>query len=79
MQKEIKEEIKYQIFVRLAERRVTRVIKDLRLIGNLSNKRIYSYKEDDIKMILSAIESATKNLKSRFAANLEDKEKEFKL
>ena len=79
MQIEIKEEIKYQIFVRLAERRVTRVIKDLSLIGNLSNKRIYSYKEDDIKMILSAIESATKNLKSRFAANLEDKEKEFKL
>ncbi len=79
MQKDTKEEIKYQIFVRLAESRVTRVIKDLRLIGNLSNKRIYSYKEDDIKMILSAIESATKNLKSRFAAKLENKEEVFKL
>jgi len=79
MQKELKEEIKYQIFVRLAESRVTRVIKDLRLIGNLSNKRIYNYKEEDIKMILSAVESATKNLKSRFATNLENKDKVFKL
>ena len=79
MQRELKEEIKYQLFVRLAENRVTRVIKDLRLIGNLSNKRIYNYKEGDIKMILSAIDSATKNLKSRFATNLENKEEVFKL
>ena len=42
-------------FVELANKRVTRVIKDLRLVGNLSNRRIYEYTEEDAKKILKGI------------------------
>ena len=36
-------------FVELAEKRVTRAIKDLRLISNLSNRSNYSYSEEDVQ------------------------------
>ena len=34
-------------FVELAEKRVTRALKDIKLIGNLSNKSNYSYTKSD--------------------------------
>ena len=38
-------------FVELAEKRVTKTLKDIRLIGNLSNKSNYSYSHEDVKKI----------------------------
>jgi len=40
-------------FVKLAENRVARAIKDIRLIGNLSNRSNYTYSEDDVKKIVN--------------------------
>lgn len=57
---------KREKFVELAEKRVTRAIKDLRLIGNLSNKNNYAYTDSDIQKITSAIDQEVKNLKSKF-------------
>ena len=54
-------------FVVIAEKRVTRAIKDLRLIGNLSNKNNYSYTENDVQKMISALEQEVKNLKNKFA------------
>lgn len=53
-------------FVELSEKRVTRVIKDIRLIGNLSNKSNYSYTEDDVAKIYRALKKAIEQMKSRF-------------
>jgi len=36
-------------FVELAGKRVANAIKDIRLIGNLSNKSNYSYADEDVK------------------------------
>ena len=44
-------------FVDLAQNRVARVIKDLRLIGNLSNKSNYEYSIDDVEKIMSTLKS----------------------
>ena len=47
---------KRESFVRLAEGRVNRAVKDIRLIGNLSNRSAYSYTEDDIKKIFRVLQ-----------------------
>lgn len=53
-------------FISLAENRVTRVIKDIRLVGNLSNRNNYEYAETDVEKIISALEAEVKALKKRF-------------
>lgn len=60
---------KREKFVELAEKRVTRAIKDLRLIGNLSNKNNYAYTEPDIQKITSSLEQEVKNLKIKFSSD----------
>lgn len=70
---------KREKFVLLAEKRVTRTIKDIRLIGNLSNKNNYSYEEKDARKIISTLEDEVKTLKARFAADDVKSEALFKL
>lgn len=53
-------------FVELAEKRVTRAIKDIRLVGNLANRSNYMYDEKDIRKIISTLDSELKALKMRF-------------
>ena len=36
-------------FVELAEKRVSKALKDIKLIGNLSNKSNYDYQDQDVK------------------------------
>lgn len=57
---------KRERFVKLAEKRVIRAIKDLRLIGNLANKGNYSYSEQDAQKILATLDGELKLLKTRF-------------
>lgn len=62
-------------FVELAEKRVSRTIKDIKLIGNLSNKSNYSYTQEDTDKIYKALKKAVEEMKSRFessGANVED-------
>jgi transcription elongation GreA/GreB family factor len=66
-------------FIKLAESRVVKAIKDIRLIGNLSNKSNYSYDENDVKKIISALETEIKLLKKKFSQNEGKKEVIFKL
>ena len=56
-------------FVDLAEARVNRAIKDIRLIGNLSNKNSYEYSEDDTKEIFRALQRELDTARSRFSGN----------
>ncbi|MFC2076816.1 hypothetical protein ACFLT7_07020 [candidate division KSB1 bacterium] len=66
-------------FVALAEKRVTKTIKDLRLVGNLANKSNYTYTEEDTKKILSALEKEFKHLKQRFRQKMGNDIDVFKL
>jgi hypothetical protein len=60
---------KREKFVSLAEKRVARAIKDLRLIGNLSNKNNYAYEGKDVRKIILTLEDEVKALKSKFAVD----------
>ena len=66
-------------FIELAQKRVTRAIKDLRLVGNLANKTNYSYTKEDAKKILTALENETKNVRKKFESTSTDAEIIFKL
>jgi hypothetical protein len=66
-------------FVELAEKRVTRAIKDIRLIGNLSNRSNYSYSEDDVRKIIRTLRNELDALKARFETVGGSTEKIFKL
>lgn len=54
-------------FQRLATNRVNRILNDLRLLGNLSNRSSYDYTDDEIQKIFTAIDSSTKYAKSKFS------------
>lgn len=66
-------------FVNLAEKRVTKTIKELRLIGNLSNKSNYSYTDKDVKKIIGALNSEIKKLKQKFDSGNHSNDIVFKL
>ncbi|MFC3227854.1 hypothetical protein ACFOGJ_11465 [Marinibaculum pumilum] len=53
-------------FVELAEARVNRTIKDIRLIGNLANKNAYTYSRGDVEKMFDAIEKELEEAKARF-------------
>lgn len=53
-------------FVDLAEKRVTKALKDIRLIGNLSNRSNYTYTEEDVRKIHLALKKAVEDMKGRF-------------
>ena len=69
---------KIEKFERLAEKRVTSAIKTLRLIGNLSNKRNYSYTDDHVKEIVDALEMEIRKLKTRFKEDANQEPSSFK-
>lgn len=66
-------------FVELATNRVNRAIKDLRLVGNLSNRSAYEYTEEDARKILRALTREIDDLKSRFRGEEQSDDKVFKL
>ena len=57
-------------FVELAENRVSRAIKDIKLIGNLSNKSNYSYTGEDVRKIHSALKKALDDMNVPVDPNL---------
>jgi hypothetical protein len=66
-------------FVELAEARVNRAIKDLRLVGNLSNRAAYEYTEEDVRRIFRALSKEVETAKARFGDSAGGGENEFKL
>lgn len=53
-------------FVKLAEQRVNRALREIRLIGNLSNRSAYESTEDDVKKIFRTLQKELDTAKSRF-------------
>lgn len=67
-------------FLRLAEARTRKLLKDLDLLGNLSNRSNYSYSEEDVKIIFRAISKKVQETELRFKVNIQaGRESEFKL
>ncbi len=70
---------KREKFVELAQARVNKTLKDLQLIGNLSNRAAYEFTEADIKKIFSALQKALDGAKGRFSREGDSGTGEFKL
>lgn len=70
---------KRQKFVNLAEARVGKALKDLQLIGNLSNKAAYDFTEADVRKIFAALQKALDNAKGRFTKDGDSAGGEFRL
>jgi hypothetical protein len=66
-------------FVVLAEKRVTRALKDIRLIGNLSNRSNYKYTDEDARKICKTLRDAVDEVRARFERKGEDRAIGFKL
>ncbi|KCZ83526.1 hypothetical protein HAD_13019 [Hyphomonas adhaerens MHS-3] len=66
-------------FVRLAENRVNKAIKDIQLIGNLCNKSAYEYTDEDVKKIFRALQEAVDGSKKRYTEIGSQSRSEFKL
>ena len=66
-------------FVELAEARVNKTLKDLQLIGNLSNKSAYEFSEADVRKMFGALQKALDTAKARFSRDSESGGGTFRL
>lgn len=72
----MKEETKRDKFIRLAESRVNSTLKEISLIGNLSNKSNYEYNKEDVEKIIRILKKSISDLESKFTSK---NRSEFKL
>ena len=59
-------ESKHEKFKRIASLRTQKILNDLRLLGNCSNKSVYSYGSEDISKIFRVIDQELKRVKTLF-------------
>jgi hypothetical protein len=57
---------KLQKFERIAEKRVSDLIRRIRLLGNLSNRSNYAYTDRHVRHMFTAVERELKSARSRF-------------
>ena len=53
-------------FVKLASLRVSKALKDIQLIGNLSNRSNYDYTDEDVAKIFKALNEEISTCKRKF-------------
>ena len=59
-------------FKRLAEKRMKVALRQIQLIGNLSNRNNYDYSADQVKKMFSALNEEIKTAESAFKPNRGD-------
>ena len=60
------EEKKHAKFRELAEKRTSKALETVRLIGNLSNRQTYVYEEAEVRKIVKALRDAVSEVEARF-------------
>ena len=70
-------ESKHEKFCRLAENRTNNVLKQIELLGNLSNKSAYDFSQQDVDKIIKALKMAISELEHSFT--VDSKSKKFTL
>ncbi|MDZ4098133.1 MAG: hypothetical protein U1E13_05460 [Methylophilaceae bacterium] len=66
-------------FVELANKRVNKALKDIQLIGNLSNRQNYDFSDDQAKQIIKVLQQEVDILKLCFQSTGIVNRKEFVL
>jgi hypothetical protein len=67
------------VSVQLANKRVTRAIKDIELVANLANRRNYEYDEEQAKKIVRTLQHKIDQLKQSFQRGNSGKHMTFEL
>lgn len=70
---------KREKFVHLAEARVNKTLKDLQLVGNISNRSAYEFTDADVRKIFSALQKGLESAKARFSREGDSGGGEFRL
>ena len=68
---------KHDKFKELAEKRVNNALKNIQLIGNLSNTNNYEYSSDDVSKIFKTLKEEIQTAEARF--KIRGKKGKFKL
>lgn len=71
------EQEKTERFKRVAENRTNKIIDQIRLLGNCSNRSNYEYTEEDVKKIFTAIELELKEVKHKYQTKAKNKKFEL--
>ena len=66
-------------FLELANKRVSRALKDIKLVGNLANRKNYEYSEDESKKIIKALQSEIDRVKQHFQTGAQSASNKFEL
>lgn len=66
-------------FIELAQKRVNRLLDDIRLVGNLSNRSNYEFTDEEIRKIFLAIENQLRVTRRRFQVSGKSDGIEFRL
>ena len=66
-------------FIELAEKRMTRLIKQIKLVGNLANKSNYSYTHKQANKIIKTLNDEFNDVKHKFRNGKKNKLSKFKL
>jgi len=66
-------------FVELAEKRVSKSVHQIKLIGNLADKSNYEYSDEDARKMISALRTAVDECEQRYLHGGKDQEETFKL
>ena len=76
---EVLNEKKHNRFRRLAESRTNKTLKMISLIGNLSNRATYNYKQSEVEQMFSAIREKLDAAEKMFENIPREKRKKFSL
>ncbi len=68
---------KKERFKRVAEGRTNKIIDQIRLLGNCSNRSNYEYSDEDVKKIFSAIEQELRDAKAKYQSR--ERSRKFEL
>lgn len=66
-------------FIRLAESRVNKALKSIRLVANLANRNNYSYTDEQVERVFAALQSELRSARKRFQDASVSSDDKFKL
>lgn len=72
-------EHKKQKFINLANKRVNKALKQIKLISNLSNKNNYDFTTSEVRQIIEVLEKELQVCKDSFDRQLKEDKTPFKL
>jgi hypothetical protein len=66
-------------FLELANKRVSRTLKDIGLVANLANRRNYDYTEEEARKIVKTLQARVDQVKRDFESGLQTSKNKFEL